>query len=76
MEDEVVRKTTLREVKILRILKHENIVQLKEVMPSATHLLLARLTVLNISVRNQSVRICYRWFSVAEYLSNWFGKCI
>mmetsp|Transcript_41939 Transcript_41939/g.98376 ORF Transcript_41939/g.98376 Transcript_41939/m.98376 type:complete len:738 (-) Transcript_41939:30-2243(-) len=29
-EDEVVRKTTLREVKILRILKHENIVQLKE----------------------------------------------
>eukprot|EP00406_Dinophysis_acuminata_P080288 CAMPEP_0179252982 /NCGR_PEP_ID=MMETSP0797-20121207/22490_1 /TAXON_ID=47934 /ORGANISM="Dinophysis acuminata, Strain DAEP01" /LENGTH=319 /DNA_ID=CAMNT_0020960819 /DNA_START=142 /DNA_END=1098 /DNA_ORIENTATION=+ len=29
-EDEVVRKTTLREVKILRIMKHENIVQLKE----------------------------------------------
>merc|ERR1719284_518106 len=29
-EDEVVRKTTLREVKILRMLKHENIVQLKE----------------------------------------------
>lgn len=29
-EDDVVKKTTLREVKILRILKHENIVQLKE----------------------------------------------
>merc|ERR1719284_1483189 len=29
-EDEVVRKTTLREVKILRMLKHENIVALKE----------------------------------------------
>lgn len=29
-EDEVVRKTTLREVKILRIMRHENIVQLKE----------------------------------------------
>eukprot|EP00656_Telonema_subtile_P029720 TRINITY_DN327_c0_g1_i3.p1 TRINITY_DN327_c0_g1~~TRINITY_DN327_c0_g1_i3.p1 ORF type:complete len:554 (+),score=112.51 TRINITY_DN327_c0_g1_i3:85-1746(+) len=29
-EDEVVRKTTLREVKILRMLKHENIVTLKE----------------------------------------------
>lgn len=29
-EDEVVRKTTLREVKILRIMKHENIVSLKE----------------------------------------------
>lgn len=29
-EDEIVRKTTLREVKILRIMRHENIVQLKE----------------------------------------------
>lgn len=29
-EDEVVRKTTLREVKILRMLKHENIVTLRE----------------------------------------------
>lgn len=29
-EDEVVRKTTLREVKILRMLRHENVVQLKE----------------------------------------------
>merc|ERR1719226_361450 len=29
-EDEVVRKTTLREVKILRIMRHENIVQLRE----------------------------------------------
>lgn len=29
-EDEVVRKTTLREVKILRTMRHENIVQLKE----------------------------------------------
>jgi len=29
-EDEVVRKTTLREVKLLRIMRHENIVQLKE----------------------------------------------
>ncbi|CAG9323353.1 CDKL5_3 [Blepharisma stoltei] len=29
-EDETVRKTTIREVKILRMLKHENIVQLKE----------------------------------------------
>eukprot|EP00930_Biecheleria_cincta_P098969 TRINITY_DN90621_c0_g1_i1.p1 TRINITY_DN90621_c0_g1~~TRINITY_DN90621_c0_g1_i1.p1 ORF type:complete len:1085 (+),score=176.60 TRINITY_DN90621_c0_g1_i1:177-3431(+) len=29
-EDEVVKKTTLREVKILRIMRHENIVQLKE----------------------------------------------
>lgn len=29
-EDEVVKKTTLREVKILRMLKQENIVQLKE----------------------------------------------
>lgn len=30
-EDESVRKTTIREVKVLRMLKHENIVQLKEV---------------------------------------------
>ena len=29
-EDEVVKKTIIREVKILRMLKHENIVQLKE----------------------------------------------
>lgn len=29
-EDEVVKKTTLREVKILRMLKQENVVQLKE----------------------------------------------
>eukprot|EP00899_Mesostigma_viride_P015768 jgi/Mesvir1/24192/Mv10907-RA.1 len=29
-EDEVVRKTTLREVKVLRLLKHDNIVNLKE----------------------------------------------
>ena len=29
-EDEVVRKTIVREVKVLRMLKHENIVQLKE----------------------------------------------
>ena len=29
-EDEVIKKTTLREVKILRMLKHNNIVQLKE----------------------------------------------
>lgn len=29
-EDEVVKKTTLREVKILRLMRHENIVQLKE----------------------------------------------
>eukprot|EP00002_Diphylleia_rotans_P016623 TRINITY_DN3235_c0_g2_i3.p2 TRINITY_DN3235_c0_g2~~TRINITY_DN3235_c0_g2_i3.p2 ORF type:complete len:106 (-),score=9.26 TRINITY_DN3235_c0_g2_i3:415-732(-) len=29
-EDESVRKTTLREVKILRMLKHQNIVSLKE----------------------------------------------
>lgn len=29
-DDPIVRKTTLREVKILRMLKHENIVQLKE----------------------------------------------
>ena len=29
-EDEAVRKTTIREVKVLRVLKHENIVQLKE----------------------------------------------
>lgn len=29
-EDEAVKKTTLREVKILRMLKQENIVQLKE----------------------------------------------
>ena len=29
-DDEVVRKTTLREVKILRMLKHENIVELRE----------------------------------------------
>ncbi|CAG9316502.1 CDKL5_2 [Blepharisma stoltei] len=29
-EDETIRKTTIREVKILRMLKHENIVQLKE----------------------------------------------
>ena len=30
-DDEVIRKTTFREVKVLRMLKHENIVQLKEV---------------------------------------------
>jgi len=29
-DDEIVRKTTLREVKILRMLKHENIVMLRE----------------------------------------------
>jgi cyclin-dependent kinase-like len=29
-EDEVVRKTIVREVKVLRMLKHENVVQLKE----------------------------------------------
>merc|ERR1719399_812337 len=29
-EDEVVRKKSLREVKILRMLRHENIVELKE----------------------------------------------
>ena len=29
-EDEVVRKTIVREVKVLRMLKHENIVQLRE----------------------------------------------
>ncbi|EGR27207.1 protein kinase domain protein [Ichthyophthirius multifiliis] len=29
-EDEIIQKTILREVKILRMLKHENIVQLKE----------------------------------------------
>lgn len=29
-EDEAVRKTTIREVKVLRMLKNENIVQLKE----------------------------------------------
>mmetsp|Transcript_90540 Transcript_90540/g.157054 ORF Transcript_90540/g.157054 Transcript_90540/m.157054 type:complete len:887 (+) Transcript_90540:196-2856(+) len=29
-DDEIVRKTTLREVKILRFMRHENIVQLKE----------------------------------------------
>ena len=29
-EDETVHKITIREVKILRLLKHENIVQLKE----------------------------------------------
>ena len=29
-DDEAVRKTTIREVKILRMLKHENVVQLRE----------------------------------------------
>lgn len=29
-EDDVVKKTTLREVKVLRMIKHENVVQLKE----------------------------------------------
>ena len=29
-DDEVVKKTTMREVKMLRLLKQENIVQLKE----------------------------------------------
>ena len=29
-EDEIVKKTTMREVKMLRLLKHENIVLLKE----------------------------------------------
>lgn len=29
-EDEVVKKTIIREVKLLRMLRHENIVQLKE----------------------------------------------
>jgi cyclin-dependent kinase-like len=29
-EDEIVRKTTLREVKVLRMIKHHNVVQLRE----------------------------------------------
>ena len=29
-EDENIKKTTMREVKMLRMLKHENVVQLKE----------------------------------------------
>jgi cyclin-dependent kinase-like len=29
-EDEIIMKTSLREVKILRMLRHENIVELKE----------------------------------------------
>jgi cyclin-dependent kinase-like len=39
-EDEVVKKTTMREVKMLRTLKHENIVVLKEAFKrySLTHL--------------------------------------
>lgn len=29
-EDEVVKKTTMREIKVLRMMKHENIVELKD----------------------------------------------
>jgi cyclin-dependent kinase-like len=29
-EDEIVKKTTMREVKMLRLLKHDNIVLLRE----------------------------------------------
>lgn len=29
-DDEITRKTTMREIKILKMMKHENIVQLKE----------------------------------------------
>jgi cyclin-dependent kinase-like len=29
-EDEIVRKTTIREVKLLRLLRHENIVAMRE----------------------------------------------
>jgi cyclin-dependent kinase-like len=29
-EDEIVKKTTMREVKMLRLLKHDNVVLLKE----------------------------------------------
>jgi cyclin-dependent kinase-like len=29
-DDEIVKKTTMREVKMLRLLKHENIVLLRE----------------------------------------------
>lgn len=29
-DDEIVRKTTLREVKVLKMIKHENVVLLKE----------------------------------------------
>ena len=29
-DDEIVRKTTLREVKVLRMIKHHNVVQLRE----------------------------------------------
>lgn len=39
-DDEILRKTTLREVKILRMLRHNNIVSLKEAFKRKTKLYL------------------------------------
>ena len=41
-EDEIVRKTTLREVKMLRMIRHENIVSLKEAFRRKGQLYLVR----------------------------------
>lgn len=36
-EDEIVKKTTMREVKMLRLLKHDNVVLLKEAFKRYSH---------------------------------------
>jgi cyclin-dependent kinase-like len=64
-EDEIVKKTTFREVKMLRMLKQENIVQLKEAFKRYLHLeYFLHFLSLNLG------RIGYTWSS-----STWRKTC-
>jgi hypothetical protein len=59
-EDEVVRKTTLREVKMLRTLRHENIVDLKEAFRRKQKLVSPLAGVLG-AVMCMMMRLPWRW---------------